>query len=199
VSDEDVAGWDAAAGTFDEAADHGLSDRLVRAAWRAVLASALPLPPADVVDVGCGTGSLSVLAAEAGHRVTGFDFSPAMIDQARRKAETAGARVTFVVGDAASPPVPPAAFDAVLVRHVLWAMPDPASAIEAWAALLRPAGRLVLIEGSWHTGAGLTAERTLELLHAAGRHGEVVPLTDPALWGGPIDDERYLIVGRGAA
>lgn len=199
MSDADVARWDAAAATFDEDADHGLRDPRIRAAWRQVLASALPEPPAAVVDLGCGTGSLAVLAAEAGHRVTGVDFSPAMIEQARRKAESAGVAGRFLVGDAAAPPVAPTSVDVVLVRHLLWAMPDPAAALDAWVALLRPGGRLVLIEGSWSTGAGLTADRTSALLNAAGLSGDVVPLVDPALWGRPIDDERYLVVGREAA
>jgi len=37
-------------------------------------------------------------------------------------------------------------------RHVLWAMPDPAGALEHWIALLRPGGRSLLVEGRWSTG-----------------------------------------------
>src|SRR6185503_11553456 len=49
--------WDGAAAGFDEAADHGLRDPAVRAAWRALLANLLPPAPAAVLDMGCGTGS----------------------------------------------------------------------------------------------------------------------------------------------
>lgn len=56
-------------------------------------------------------------------------------------------------------------------------------------------GRLVLIEGHWSTGAGLKAEETLSLLADSGRATTATELTDAALWGGPISDERYLIVG----
>ena len=52
----------------------------------------------------------------------------------------------------------------------------------------------MLVEGSWSTGAGLTAEQTVALLAAAGRTGDVTPLTDPAYWGREISDERYLVV-----
>ena len=83
-----------------------------------------------------------------------------------------------------------------MVRHVTWALPAPADAIRRWAALLRPGGRLVLVEGLWSTGAGLTARALTDLVHPVIPTIEVQPLTDPALWGGPITDERYLMVAQ---
>jgi hypothetical protein len=83
-----------------------------------------------------------------------------------------------------------------VVRHVTWALPEPAAAIRHWAALLRPGGRLVLVEGHWSTGAGLTARALTDLVHPVIPDVEVQPLTDPALWGGPITDERYVLVAR---
>ena len=71
--------WDAAAPTFDDEPDHGLRDPGVRQAWADRLRSWLPARPGDVLDIGCGTGSLSLLASEQGHRVTGVDLSPAMV------------------------------------------------------------------------------------------------------------------------
>ncbi|MYQ98083.1 MULTISPECIES: SAM-dependent methyltransferase [unclassified Streptomyces] len=56
--------WDARAAGFDEEPDHGLRDPAVRAAWAARLRSWLPGHLADVLDLGCGTGSLSLLAAQ---------------------------------------------------------------------------------------------------------------------------------------
>ena len=145
--------WDREALTFDREADHGLADPECRAAWRDLLADALPDPPARVADLGCGTGTLSLLLAEEGHTVTGVDFSPAMVERARAKA---GHLAEFHVGDAAEPPLEPAVHDVVLSRHVLWALPDPAAALTRWIGLLAPGGRLVLVEGRWHTGGGLT-------------------------------------------
>src|SRR3954467_2711438 len=130
-SDESRKFWDAEAARFDDGADHGLPAPRVRAAWAARLRSWLPAGPCDVVDLGCGTGSLALLAAEAGHRVTGVDFAPRMIEQARAKADAAALDIDWRVGDAAAPPVAPEAFDVVLERHVLWAMPDPAGVLEA--------------------------------------------------------------------
>ncbi len=188
--------WDGEAQGFDEAADHGLRDPAVRTAWRDLLHTVLPSPPSDVVDLGCGTGSLALLAAEAGHRVTGVDFAPRMIEQARAKADAAGLDIDWRIGDAAAPPVRHGAFDVVLERHVLWAMPDPAAALQAWAALLKPDGVLLLVEGRWWTGAGLPAVEMERMLEAVGRTAETTSLPDPSLWGGPIEDERYLLVSR---
>ena len=156
----DAAYWDAAAETFDEEPDHGLRDPAVRAAWAARMRCWLPPGPCDLLDLGCGTGSLALLAAEQGHRVTGVDRSPGMVERARTKL--AGRDAAFLVGDAAEPPVGERRFDVVLVRHVLWALPDPRAALRRWAGLLAPGGRLVLIEGRWGESApiGIPASRT---------------------------------------
>ena len=178
--------WDDQAATFDDEADHGLRDPSVRRAWADLLVPHLPPAPAAVADLGCGTGSLTALLAEAGHHVRGLDLSARMVAAARAKAPG----VDFRQGDASNPPYEPGSFDVVLARHVLWALPDPAAALSRWRALLKPNGRLVLVEGRWSTGAGLTAAECLAVLG----EGTVHPLTDPALWGRAITDERYLIV-----
>ena len=132
-----VALWDAEAPTFDEAPDHGLLDADVRGAWRDLLLGVLPASPADVVDLGCGTGTLAVLMAEHGYAVDALDFSPAMVRLASAKLAAAAPRVRDLVtvreGDAGDPGLAPASVDVVLCRHVLWALPDPALAVRRWA------------------------------------------------------------------
>jgi ubiquinone/menaquinone biosynthesis C-methylase UbiE len=187
--------WSAAAATYDRAADHGLTDADVREAWRRQLVAWLPEPPASMASLGCGTGSLALLAAEAGHHVTGVDFAAAMIERARAKADDAGVPVRYLVGDAARPPILAGTVDVILLRHVLWVLPDPADAIAHWVTLLRPDGRFVFVEGEWSTGAGLTLDRVAELLEQHCARIEVEPLPDPMLWGGPIHDERYVVRG----
>jgi len=188
--------WDAEAERFDEEPDHGLRDPAVRTAWGRLLTGYLPEPPVDVLDLGCGTGSLTVLLAEAGHRVHGVDLAPNMIAAARAKVAEAGVTATFEIGDAADPPGRPGAYDVVLTRHVLWALPDPSVALSRWARLLRPGGRLLLVEGWWWTGGGLTAAQTERLVRPYAPDVRTVPLTDPLLWGAPVEDERYLCVAR---
>ncbi len=186
--------WDAEAASFDEAADHGLRDEKVRAAWRDLLLGSLPPAPARVADLGCGTGTLSLLLADEGYAVDGVDVSPEMVRLARQKG---GDRpdVRFAEADASNPPLEPHTFDVVLCRHVLWAMPDPAAALQRWIDLLAPGGRLLLVEGRWFNGAGLAAADTVALVEAAGRRAELTLLPEPVYWGREIDDERYLVVG----
>lgn len=189
---EDRARWDAEAGTFDQAPDHGLLDTEVRAAWLALLLQHLPAPPARILDLGCGTGTLTVLLAEQGYRVDGIDFSPEMIRLAEIKvAGLVG--VTLILADAGDPPVEQAAYDVVLCRHLLWAMPEPGTALRNWAQLLTPDGTLLLIEGRWSNDAGLPAEEVVALVRATSRAAELTRLTDPVYWGRPIDDDRYLV------
>ncbi|MFE9775470.1 class I SAM-dependent methyltransferase [Streptomyces sp. NPDC005931] len=194
-TDTDGVDWDARAATFDEEPDHGLRDPRVRAAWSDRLRAWLPARAGDVLDLGCGTGSLSLLAAEQGHRVTGVDRSPAMIARAREKL--AGRDAAFLVGDAAAPPVGDRRHDVVLVRHVLWTLPGPGRVLRHWRGLLRPGGRLVLVEGVWGTASpvGIPADRLTALLAPLGGRVSVERLSDDAaLWGGEVDDERYAVV-----
>ncbi|MET0800811.1 MAG: class I SAM-dependent methyltransferase [Actinomycetota bacterium] len=147
--------WDRDAETYDRSASHAVSDPLEAAAWRAALRATLPEPPTAVLDVGAGTGSLSVLAAELGYRVTALDLSEGMLSKARLKAEDRGLELAFEVGSAMTPPEGP--FDVVMERHVLWTMPDPAGALRAWRDVTAPGGRVVLFEGLW--GSRATAHR----------------------------------------
>lgn len=113
---------------------------------------------------------------------------------AEEKAAThPGLHVTFRVGDASEPGFVQGSYDVVLSRHVLWALPDPAAGLGVWVRLLAPGGRLLLVEGSWSTGAGLTAEQTRSLVEGTGRACAVLPLRDQEYWGRPVGDERYLV------
>ncbi|MGI5467915.1 methyltransferase domain-containing protein [Streptomyces sp. CA-132043] len=187
--------WDSAAERFDDEPDHGLRDPAVRAAWAHRLRAWLPAEPSDILDLGCGTGSMALLAAEQGHRITGVDRSPRMVEAAR--AKLAGRDARLMIGDAARPPVTARQFDVVLVRHVLWALPDPEAVLRNWVRLLRPGGRLVLIEGRWGEAApiGFTATDLERLTAPLARRTHLERLTeDAALWGREVRDERYALV-----
>ncbi|MGP3984210.1 class I SAM-dependent methyltransferase [Streptomyces sp. KR80] len=206
--------WDAAAASFDEEPDHGLRADRTRAAWESLIRECLPDAPVDVLDVGCGTGSLSLLLAEAGHRVTGVDLSAEMIEKARAKFAAADLESRFLVGDASVPPTGDETFDVVLCRHLVWTLPDPVAALGEWVARLPPGGRLVLIEGRWReatqdstpyvSGAdvlpwqgGVSATDLAAYVRPLVADLRVLPLNeDPRLWGGPVVDERYAVVAE---
>lgn len=197
MNDDARALWDAEAELFDDAPDHGLRDPAVRRAWAALLLPLLPGRGMRVADLGCGTGTLSQLLAEEGdHVVSGIDLSPEMIRRAVEKTALTTPSPSFTVADAADPPLQTGSFDAVLSRHVLWAMPDPAAALRRWIDLLAPGGLLILVEGRWHTGAGLSAADCVRLVRDQREEAELRPLEDEAYWGGPISDERYLVVSH---
>lgn len=141
--------WDEDARTYDLSASHSISDPVEAAAWRAVLLRHLPPPPAAVLDVGAGTGAMSLLAAELGYRVTALDLSAGMLARAEAKAGERGLPLEIRVGPATEPPAGP--FDAVIERHLLWTAPDPVAALRAWRGAA-PGGRLVSFEGIWSRG-----------------------------------------------
>jgi SAM-dependent methyltransferase len=97
---------------------------------------------------------LSLLLAAQGYQVTAMDLSAGMLEKLRAKAARQGLDVEIVQADAASPPDGP--FDAVVERHLLWTLPDPAAALAAWRQAV-PTGRLVLIEGTWGETTGIPA------------------------------------------
>lgn len=139
--------WDADAEHYDRSPGHALSDPVEAAAWRAALREVLPETPSRVLDAGAGTGALSLLAAELGHRVTSLDLSTAMLAKAEGKAKERGLELEIVVGSVNEPPAGP--FEVVIERHVIWTVPDPVGALRAWRAVAADGGRLVLFEGIW--------------------------------------------------
>jgi ubiquinone/menaquinone biosynthesis C-methylase UbiE len=184
-----------------------LTDATFKQRWLDLLASLLPADgPLDVLDVGCGTGYLSLLLAELGHRVTGVDQSPAMLELARAKAVAAGLAVRFEVGDADALPCVDGAFDAVVERHVLWTMADPARTLAEWRRGLRPTGVFIHVGGDWSNLE--PANRRLEdarvsydeiaadlPLMGGAPAADVVPLLERAGFADavtvPLDESRY--------
>ena len=186
--------WDEEASVYDDAPDHGLADPSIRDRWASLLGELLP-PAGRVLDIGCGTGSLSVLAAEKGHEVVGLDSSSEMLRRAKQKADSSGLEIDFVQGDAGAPPSSLGSFDAILGRHILWALPDRADAMRRWAELLLDGGSMVMIEGFWSTGVGLREEQVLTALPSNMAAVKALSISgEQALWGRPVSDERFIIL-----
>lgn len=103
-----------------------------------------------VLEVGCGYGnSFRALREAVGSdgRLVGLDLSRGMVRSARDRISDSGWRnVEVLRGDARQPPLTPGTFDAAYAAMSLSAVPDPEAAIEAIRTVLRPGGRLVVLD-----------------------------------------------------
>jgi ubiquinone/menaquinone biosynthesis C-methylase UbiE len=107
-----------------------------------------------ILDVGSGTGDLTrplaALVGPAG-RVVGVDYSQTMVDEAQRRAAEEGSPVEFIQGDIHSLPFEEAEFDVVQVRLVFQHLRDPHPALAELVRVLKPGGRLAILEQDWET------------------------------------------------
>src|SRR5712692_9912963 len=158
VKQQVAAHWDRRAAHFDEDFGHSIRTPAERAAWDRILDLVLAGRGAlDALDAGCGTGFLTFELVARGHHVTGVDFAPAMIAEARRKAAARAVSARFEEADAERLPFPPGSFDLTISRHLLWTLPHPEAAIDGWIRVLRPGGRLVVVDSQLDTAAAPAA------------------------------------------
>jgi ubiquinone/menaquinone biosynthesis C-methylase UbiE len=136
---------------------------------------------ARVLDVGCGTGSLSFALAQNPciGTICGIDLSPVYVAHARRCA--CEPRVHFQVGDACALPFADAAFDHALSLLVLQFVPDPGVAVREMCRVIRPGGTVAA--ATWDARGGYVAHRiifdTAALLHSDGNARRAKAYTRP--------------------
>ena len=112
-----------------------------------VVERAAPRRDEHVVDVGCGTGNAALLAAERGARVTGVDPAQRLLDVAAAEAAERGLDASFVLGEAASMPLPDRSVDSVISVFGSIFAPDPKAAAGEMARVTSPNGRIV--QSAW--------------------------------------------------
>jgi ArsR family transcriptional regulator len=128
------------AGQWDRVRDDLFGDRFHLAAL-----AAFADPDATVGDLGCGTGQVSAALAPFVAQVIGVDSSAAMLQAARRRLQ-AHTNVDLRRGNLESLPIDDGRLDAATVMLVLHHVPEPARALADVARVLKPGGRLVLVD-----------------------------------------------------
>jgi SAM-dependent methyltransferase len=152
------------------------------------------LPGMKVLEVGCGLGrdaeALAIRVGPAGH-VTGADASADLIAQANARTARLGLPLSFGVEDAQALSFADASFDAAREDRMLQHLPDPARAVREMARVVRPGGRVVLLEPDWDMV--MVASDNIDVGRAVQRHK-----TDLASVQGSIGRRlRELLVGAG--
>jgi ubiquinone/menaquinone biosynthesis C-methylase UbiE len=99
----------------------------------------------EVLEVAIGTGR-NLAFYPAGVRLTGIDLSPAMLERARERARELGMEVDLREGDAQDLPFPDGAFDTVVCTLSLCNIPDDRKAVAEMKRVLKPGGRLLLLD-----------------------------------------------------
>ena len=131
----------------------------------------------SVLDVACGNGNASLAAARRWCHVTGVDYVPALVEQARVRAAADRLPAKFVVGDAEELDFPDASFDYVLSTFGVMFAPDQERAARELVRVCKPGGRIGL--ANW-TPEGLAGQ----MFRTVGKHAAPPPgLKPPPLWG----------------
>ena len=150
--------------------------------WRKATVASLALPADSLVlDLACGTGDLSRLATKAGYRVIGADLSAGML-------AANGAGTPLLEADSSRLPFADGSFDGLVCGYALRNFTDLAEALAETARVLRPGGRLAVLE------VDAPASRTLRLGYDVWFH-KVVPALGAAL----SDRDAYHYLPRSVA
>ena len=130
------------------------------------------------LDVGCGTGAVSMRAARAGAEVTGLDLAPVLVETARRRAEEEGLSIRYDTGDCEALPYEDASFDVVSSSVGMMFAPDHAAAARELARVCRRGGRIGLT--AWRPDSGVG-----DFIHLIGRFQPSPPegAGNPLDWG----------------
>jgi len=161
-------------------------------------------PGEKILDVGCGTGSMTAALAERGDHaaIVGIDVSEPYVEFAR--ARNADPRITFDVGDASQLPYATGQFDRAVCQLVLMFLPDPHPAVAEMRRVVRPGGIVAACTWDafggqphmrmlWDTASALGFDRMRSLFRPLGTGGEM-----DAMWRrvGMIDVEEGTITTR---
>lgn len=149
IRDEIRDFWSERAATFDESVGHEIFSEGERKGWQRLIRKHLGEGQGRAaLDLACGTAVISHLMNDVGFKVTGLDWSDAMLAQARAKAKKRGTDIRFVSGDAENTMESKESYDVVTNRHLVWTLVDPPAAFREWFSVLKPGGKALIVDGN---------------------------------------------------
>ena len=191
------------AGQWDELRALHSPDGEVEQALRTALRTA---PLGVMLDIGTGTGRMAELFAADAERIVALDKNLEMLRVARAKLQHLPTdRIELVQGDFADLPFPAESFDTVLLHQVLHFAQEPAQALAEAARMIRPGGRIAIVDFASHTREelrtrhqhvrlGFSDRQMADLLKSAG----FTPHEPQALGDGELVVKIWIGVRRGA-
>lgn len=137
---------------FDSMAGRLGKDYVPGKSWKSLAEALLRLmPPVDVADLGAGDGGFALLLSQSARRVIAVDSSEKMLEVAREQAQRAGvANVEFRQGDMEEIPIADASVDIVFFSQSLHHALHPERALREAARILRPGGRVMVLDLAKH-------------------------------------------------
>ncbi len=103
----------------------------------------------NILDIGTGSGFFAILMSSLGHRVTGIDLSPSMIENAQKLSKDLGYNIDFKVMDAENLDFQTNYFDVILSRNLTWTLPNIENAYREWHRVLKSCGRLINFDANY--------------------------------------------------
>lgn len=184
LRDEIKAYWSLRAETFDSQPGHEIFSEDERGAWHALFRKHLGEGEGRMaLDLACGTAVISHLLDDLGFKVTGLDWAEPMLERARAKASARGRQIRFLMGDAERTMEDDATYDVITNRHLVWTLVDPLACFREWHRVLKPGGKLLIVDGDF-----VNTSRLTRLLKKLNRLASRIGLAGDAMHGAPNSD-----------
>ncbi|WP_219349878.1 class I SAM-dependent methyltransferase [Helicobacter sp. 13S00477-4] len=120
--------------------------------WQEVFKTYAPIAfeKMKVLDVGCGPGIFSILLALLGAKVSAVDYTPKMLDFAKKNASSYKTKINFFQADAQNLAFENDCFDLVVSRNLTWNLSHPQKAYKEWHRVLKQGGRFLNFDANWY-------------------------------------------------